>query len=194
VLFSRRDLEGIAAGEVTLAFRRWATPRVRPGSRQVTRAGVVEFTAVERVAPSRITAAEARRAGQRDRAALLRMLARARPEEPVWRVELRLVGEDPRIALRADVDPVAVAAVRARLDAIDARSARGPWTREILTLIAERPGVRAPDLAAALGRETAPFKADVRRLKALGLTESLEVGYRLAPRGRAVLSAEPAAP
>ena len=35
------------------------------------------------------------------------------------------------------------------------------------------------------GRERLPFKADVRKLKALGLTESLEVGYRLSPRGRA---------
>jgi predicted transcriptional regulator len=31
------------------------------------------------------------------------------------------------------------------------------------------------------------FKANVRKLKALGLTESLEVGYRLSPRGEAVL-------
>jgi hypothetical protein len=45
--------------------------------------------------------------------------------------------------------------------------------------------VRAPDLAARMGRETLPFKRDVRKLKELGLTESLEVGYRLSPRGRA---------
>jgi hypothetical protein len=36
-----------------------------------------------------------------------------------------------------------------------------------------------------MGRETLPFKRDVRKLKELGLTESLEVGYRLSPRGRA---------
>ncbi|MBT8336701.1 MAG: hypothetical protein KJO11_08860 [Gemmatimonadetes bacterium] len=30
-------------------------------------------------------------------------------------------------------------------------------------------------------------RAGVRKLKALGLTESLEVGYRLSPRGAAVL-------
>lgn len=47
--------------------------------------------------------------------------------------------------------------------------------------------MRAANLAALLGRETLPFKADVRRLKALGLTESLDVGYRLSPRGRAFL-------
>ena len=50
-----------------------------------------------------------------------------------------------------------------------------------------RPAVRAPELAASFGRETLPFKIDVRKLKELGLTESLPVGYRLSPRGRAVL-------
>jgi Mn-dependent DtxR family transcriptional regulator len=58
----------------------------------------------------------------------------------------------------------------------------------VLRLISERPAVRAPDLAASLGRETQPFKTDVRKLKEMGLTESLEVGYRLSPRGRAVLA------
>ena len=37
--------------------------------------------------------------------------------------------------------------------------------------------------------DTSRFKPLVRKLKALGLTESLEVGYRLSPRGAAVLAA-----
>ena len=61
----------------------------------------------------------------------------------------------------------------------------------MLGVIAERPATRAPDLAVELGRETAPFKADVRKLKELGLTESLERGYRLSPRGRAYLAGRP---
>jgi hypothetical protein len=32
-----------------------------------------------------------------------------------------------------------------------------------------------------------PFKLDVRKLKELGLTESLRPGYRLSPRGETVL-------
>ena len=50
-------------------------------------------------------------------------------------------------------------------------------------------GQRPPlaDLAASLGMEKLPFKRDVRKLKELGLTESLPVGYRLSPRGRAYL-------
>lgn len=54
-------------------------------------------------------------------------------------------------------------------------------------MIRDRPAVRAPDLAASVGRETLPFKRDVRKLKELGLTESLEVGYRLSPRGATVV-------
>jgi hypothetical protein len=80
-----------------------------------------------------------------------------------------------------------LARIRARLARLDRASRHGPWTVTVLRLIAARPGVRAADLAASLGRETQPFKADVRKLKQLGLTESLDVGYRLSPRGRAVL-------
>jgi predicted transcriptional regulator len=69
----------------------------------------------------------------------------------------------------------------------DRASKDGPWTVAVLEVIRDRPAVRAPDLAASFGRETQPFKRDVRKLKDLGLTESLEVGYRLSPRGRAFL-------
>jgi biotin operon repressor len=44
-------------------------------------------------------------------------------------------------------------------------------------------------LAEALGRERFALKADVRKLKRLGLTLSLEVGYELSPRGRSYLDA-----
>ena len=60
----------------------------------------------------------------------------------------------------------------------------------MLRTIAERPAVRAADLAASFGRETQSFKLDVRKLKNLGLTLSLEVGYRLSPRGEAYLAAD----
>jgi hypothetical protein len=63
----------------------------------------------------------------------------------------------------------------------------GPWTREILRLIADRPGVRAPNPGNLPGPETLPFKRDVRKLKELGLTHSLEVRYEISPGGRAYL-------
>lgn len=58
---------------------------------------------------------------------------------------------------------------------------------EVLALIAARQEMPAEELAAARGEERLPFKRRVRRLKELDLTESLDVGYRLSPRGRAYL-------
>jgi DNA-binding IclR family transcriptional regulator len=57
-----------------------------------------------------------------------------------------------------------------------------------LHLIAELPGTDSTELAARAGIDRLKFKQRVRRLKSLGLTESLEVGYRLSPRGEAVLA------
>ncbi|MBM9467904.1 ASCH domain-containing protein [Nakamurella leprariae] len=186
------ELDAIRAGTIDLAFRRWDRPRLLVGTRMRTRVGLLEVTSVDRVDLEAITDAEASRAGA-TRAALLDLLAR-RPEHPVYRIGLRWAGEDPRIALRADdrLSPGDLAALRSRLERLDRSSPRGPWTRTVLALIADQPEVRAPDLAAGLGRDTVTFKRDVRKLKELGLTESLAVGYRISPRGRAVLDAWPA--
>jgi hypothetical protein len=187
MLFRQETLRGIEAGEVTLAFRRWRRPTVKAGGTLRTRAGVLAIESVEPVEEDAITDAEARRAGAAGRDELI---ARLRPEGALYRVEFRLAGPDPRIALRerADLGAGERAAIDARLARLDAASRHGPWTARVLELIAERPATRAPELAAELGRETAPFKADVRKLKELGLTESLERGYRLSPRGRAYRS------
>jgi|tagenome__1003787_1003787.scaffolds.fasta_scaffold20549316_2 hypothetical protein len=187
MLISPVTAAGIADGSVTLAFRRWDLPRMRPGSTQRTGAGVIRIGSIEEVDPASLTEEDARRAGVGDLAALLRLLDR-RDGAHVYRMQVSLAGADPRVALReqSDLSEEDRAALDARLDRMDA--ARGaPWTREILRLIAELPGVRAPDLAASLGRETLPFKRDVRKLKELGLTRSLAVGYDISPRGRAYL-------
>jgi hypothetical protein len=185
VLIRRPVLDAIADGAVTALFRRWDRPRVRVGGTQRTVVGVLEFTAVEPVALSRLTAADARAAGYPTVAAL----RAAQPGEGrLYRITVRPAGPDPRVALRerADLTDADRAEIAARLERMDRRA---PWTDTVLRLIAERPGVRAPDLAASLGRETLPFKRDVRKLKELGLTESLEVGYRLSARGHAYLEA-----
>jgi hypothetical protein len=178
VLFKASQLDGIADGSITLTFRRWDAPRVRAGGRQRTRIGVIEIDAIERV--DDLTDAEARRAGWASRDAVLRQFARRTGD--LYRIELHLAGPDPRAVLR-ERTPTAdeVADLRRRLERLS------PWALEYLQAIAERPGVRAPDLAAGFGMETRAFKTRVRRLKELGLTESLPIGYRLSPRGEAVL-------
>jgi hypothetical protein len=72
------------------------------------------------------------------------------------------------------------------LEGLQRRVARIAGADQILEAIERQPGRRAGDLAEQLGwAELQPFKLHVRRLKALGLTISLPVGYRLSPRGEA---------
>ncbi|WP_312161286.1 hypothetical protein [Phenylobacterium sp.] len=180
MLFKAPVLKAIAEGEVDLAFRRWRKPTVKAGGTLHTPAGLLAIDAVEIIAAEAVTAQDAARAGYASAAAVLADLA---GEAPIHRIAFRRLGEDPREALRRDVSDGALDEVEARLARLDAKAA---WTGAVLELIAAHPGVRAPDLAARLGRETLAFKTDVRKLKALGLTESLEVGYRLSPRGQAL--------
>ena len=190
MLLRRATLEGVVEGRITLAFRRWRRPTVRAGGELRTALGVLAIEAVDEIDECDITDDAARRAGYASRDELLAELRR-RPEGCLYRVALRFAGDDPRTAVRGqeDLDDDAVVAIAARLARFDRASRHGPWTEAVLRLIARSPAVRAPDLAASLGRETQPFKRDVRKLKELGLTESLETGYRLSPRGRAWLAA-----
>jgi predicted transcriptional regulator len=188
VQFPLRILEAIRDGRVDLAFRRWERARARPGSRRRTAIGVLEVGKVERVERSAVTEADAHRAGFASLNDLLAMLDR-RDRGEIHRIELRYAGADPRIELRnrADLTDAELDEIARRLQRFDEASRHGPWTRATLELIAKNPEVRAEELAAQVGREKLPFKRDVRKLKELGLTESLNPGYRLSPRGNAVL-------
>jgi hypothetical protein len=187
VLIRPAELAAIRDGQVDLAFRRWDRPRLKVGTRMRTAVGLVEVTAVDRVPERSLTAAQARRAGAPSLGALRLGLAQ-HPDRAVYRIGLRYAGADPRHLLRDDVpDDAEIAAITAWLDRLDRASSIGPWTRATLELIDELPATRAPELATRLGRDTASFKRDVRKLKERGLTESLDIGYRLSPRGAAVL-------
>lgn len=187
MLFRQEHWAGLADGSITLAFRRWTKPRARAGRRARFPGGVLMIDDVQVVDERAITDADARKAGFTSSDALRAELDKF-GEGDVHRIALQYVGPDEREALRADDDLSAeeLAALRAKLERLDKSSPRGPWTRTVLSVIAERPAVRAPDLAASLGLETVTFKRDVRKLKELGLTESLTVGYRISPRGTRV--------
>jgi hypothetical protein len=182
-------LRGVVDGSLDRAFRRWDRPRVKAGGSQRTALGVIGFTSVDAIERDALTQEDAERAGLGSLERLLDMLDR-RPDRPIYRIGLELRGPDPRVELR-DAIPVGdeLAAVLARLERLDRASGHGPWTRAVLEAIRDRPSTPASDLAASFGRQKLPFKLDVRKLKELGLTESLRPGYRLAPRGHAVLAA-----
>ena len=166
----------MADGSVTVAFRRWRRPSVKAGGTLQSPAGLLAIDEVSPIGVDEITAADALAAGYPMPEGVI---ADLRPGGQLYRVRFRRMGDDPRIALRqqADVDDSMLAAV-----------GRLPWAVDVLRAIARHPATVSTTLAAQLGLDRQPFKQRVRRLKALGLTESLEVGYRLSPRGEAVLA------
>jgi hypothetical protein len=190
MLFRHDILQGIAEGRVTLAFRRWRRAPPAAGSSLRSPVGVLVLDRVAVVDEGDITPADVRRTGL-SREELRASIA---GDGTLLRVELRLAGDDPRIALRERVPERAeLDATLARLARIDAGSG-APWTSRYLQLIADQPGIVSRVLAGQVGAEVPPFKRRVRQLKELGLTESLEAGYRLSPRGRAVLEKLAGAP
>jgi hypothetical protein len=190
VRFEQRLRDGIHSGAVVLAFRRWNRCQVVPGRRYRTGMDMVEVESVDVVEPSSVDAAQAREAGYASVGELLADL-RGDPALPVYRIRLRRTGGlDPRdeLARTARLTEADVAAITARLARMDRSGNRGPWTGEVLALIADRPGTVSTVLAEAMGWERQDFKLHVRRLKELGLTLSLDVGYRLSPRGESYLN------
>lgn len=161
---------------------------MRTGGTLKTALGVLEIKSVEAIDKRAITDALAIRAGYASRQAALDELAKYKAGQ-LYKIELGALAPDPRIALRqkAELTEEEWRQIDQRLERYDRASRRGAWTRPYLRTIADRPGVRAPDLAAAAGVDTLWFKTQIRKLKELGLTESLKVGYRLSPRGRAYL-------
>jgi hypothetical protein len=159
---------------VSPTFRRWPRSRVKAGGRyRCHPIGVLVVDQVEQVRVADISDDDARSAGFSDRDELVGYMKTA-SEEPltetslVWRVALHHGGDGDRVelAMEDELTEEDVRDIAARLARFDARE---PWTRATLDIIARQPRVAASRLAASLGRETAPFKADEVRLKKLGL-------------------------
>lgn len=187
MLLRMETLDGIAGGRIRLAFRRWRRPTVRAGGTLLTAAGQVQIGSVDKIEASAITSRDATLAGFESLDALIAELDR-RPEGEIHRIELLGIRPDPRVALREEpVGDGDIADLRRRLGRLDAASATGAWTHRTLVAIRDHPGLRAGDLCRAVSQDRSSFKANVRKLKRLGLTISLDVGYRLSPRGEACL-------
>lgn len=190
MLFKSRVLDGIKAGRITLAFRRWTKPTVRAGGTLRAPVGVLAIEGVEAIGPDDISGEDARRAGFDTREALLADLRKGH-DGTLYQIRFHVAGPDPREALRQNdrLDADDLAGQLDRLAALDRNSRSGPWTAEALRLIGERDGRTAGEIAERLGIEKPAVKRKIRQLKELGLTESLPSGYRLSDRGRVVRKA-----
>ncbi|MBK9156355.1 MAG: ASCH domain-containing protein [Chloracidobacterium sp.] len=190
MLVKNAILDRIKAGEISLIFRRWKRPGVKAGGTQMTQRGILGIDLVEIVAESKITAADAKAAGYDSKKELFATMPPASDELEIYRIDVHWVGEDPRKALRvADkLSKKELDEIVEKLRKLDQNSQRGNWTQLYLQMIHDQPNTHAAILAEQLGLDIPHFKPWVRKLKALGLTESLRPGYRLSPRGQKVLN------
>jgi hypothetical protein len=189
-MFTADAVPGLEDGSITVTFRKWKRPQAKVGGTFHRGDLWFQVDAVDVVPVSSITKADARRAGEADVAGVLRRLGDPDTDGSVHRVAFhRIPAAGPPVD-QTDLSPEDVAELDRRLDRLDAAGKSGPWTRATLAIIGDQPGVVSTLLAEQLGRERFAFKTDVRKLKALGLTLSLEVGYELSPRGQAYLDAD----
>jgi len=189
MLISNKVIDEIKAGRITLIFRRWKRAGVKAGGTQMTQRGVIGIDAIDIVTEDEITELEAREAGFASKNELISQLYDR--DEDIYRIRVSFVGEDPRKSLRENdkLSQKELAEILATLKKLDAGSQRGNWTQAYLQMIHDRPNIHAAILAESIGLDIPRFKPWVRKLKALGLTESLRPGYRLSPRGQKVLAA-----
>src|SRR5262245_2734702 len=189
MLFKSRFQSGIVNGSITRTYRRWKRLQVVPGNRYRQPFGELEVVSAAEADTASITKRDAELAGYGSRDELLAELAKYR-EGTLYRINFRFAGADRRIALRQqdDLSDAEIDALVKRLTRLDKASSHGPWTRQALELIEHNPAVVSTVLAAEMGLDRPVFKIDIRKLKESGLTESLEVGYRLSPRGKRLLA------
>jgi hypothetical protein len=190
VQFEQRLRQGLRDGSITVAFRRWRRVQVVAGHQYRTGDGLVVAESVDTITAADITPALARDAGFATVDAAVANL-RGDPELPLYCIRFRPAqGPDPRdqLAGTAELSDDDVRAIGKRLSRMDATSKRGPWTTAVLEQIASQPAVSSAVLAPELDWDRPDYKLHVRRLKALGLTISLDVGYRISPRGAAYLA------
>jgi hypothetical protein len=188
MLIKDEVIERIKSGEITVLFRRWSRPGAKAGGTQMTQGGVIGIDSVEVVTEDEITDLDAREAGFASKADLLSHLSYR--DDPIYRLRVNFAGEDPRKALRenTDLSDKELGEIIEKLQKMDRNSKRGAWTQSYLQIIHDMPNTYSGILANYLGLDIPSFKPWVRKLKALGLTESLSPGYRLSPRGEKVLS------
>ena len=92
--FSRELRAAVLAGDITVTFRLWRSPKVKVGGRYRVGLGQVEVDAVELVPFAAIDEADLVRSGETDREALRRRAAHAGPiadDTLLYRIEFHPV-------------------------------------------------------------------------------------------------------
>jgi hypothetical protein len=92
MLLKREVLEAIERGEITLQFRRWTRPTVKPGGTLKTKLGLLHIGRVDEMSPDDVTLSDAQSAGFADLPAFRRWLASMKEGPLFQRIEVSFKG------------------------------------------------------------------------------------------------------
>lgn len=189
MLFNSATSHRIRQGEISVSLRKWRRAQARVGGVYYLRPkGAVEVTSLEEYVLGEVSSTDLGNAGFPDLAAAASVLS-ATEDDVIWVVRFDFRPDATRPAPdRESASEDELVVLAGKLAKKDKTSAEGPWTHATLALIGRQPGTVSTELAAQLGRDRQDFKRDVRKLKALGLTISLEVGYQLSDKGLSLLA------
>lgn len=93
MLLKLEVLEAIKRGEITLQFRRWTRPSVKPGGTLKTKVGLLRIGRIDEMSPDDVTLADARSAGFVDVAAFRKWLGTMKEGPLFQRIEVSYLGE-----------------------------------------------------------------------------------------------------
>ena len=189
-MFKSRFESGIHAGKITRTYRRWKSRQVKQGGTyQLMRGGAVEVTRIDEIRSSNITNTAATKAGFLTADELLDYIDANSTGGTLYCIEFAYLQNFQKKGpnLNALQDEADWQALDLKLRKKDQNSKVGKWTTSTLALIGQNPGMPSAKLAPPLKREQRDLKKDIRKLKHLGLTISLESGYKLSDRGRSYL-------
>jgi len=92
MLIKREVLEAIRSGKVTLQFRRWTRPTVKPGGTLKTSIGLLRIGRIDEMRPEDVSTADARAAGFADTADFQRWLLTMKAGPLFQRIEVSYIG------------------------------------------------------------------------------------------------------
>ena len=93
MLLKLEVLEEIKRGDITLQFRRWTRPTVKPGGTLKTKVGLLRIGRIDDMSPADVSEADARRAGFKDVAEFRRWLDTMKKGPLFQRIEVSYLGE-----------------------------------------------------------------------------------------------------
>lgn len=93
MLLKLEVLEAIKRGEVTLQFRRWTRPSVKPGGTLKTKVGLLRIGRIDDMSPDAVSEEDARKAGFKDVVAFQKWLGTMKEGPLFQRIEVSYLGD-----------------------------------------------------------------------------------------------------